>query len=105
MAISTGLKYLPGTYAKLDEIITLSEVAAKRGGIYTSHLREEGLGLIDAVEEAIVIADKAKIPVVLTHHKAMGQPMWGKSEQTLAHGGFRSDHRPGCNDGPVSLHG
>ncbi|MBX2875248.1 MAG: D-aminoacylase [Saprospiraceae bacterium] len=82
--ISTGLKYLPGTYAKLDEIIALSEVAAKQGGIYTSHLREEGLGLIEAVEEAIIIADKAEIPVVLTHHKAMGQPMWGKSEQTLA---------------------
>lgn len=82
--ISTGLKYLPGTYAKLDEIITLSQVAARRGGIYTSHLREEGLGLIEAVSEAIAIAEKADIPVVLTHHKAMGQPMWGKSRQTLA---------------------
>jgi dihydroorotase/N-acyl-D-amino-acid deacylase len=82
--ISTGLKYLPGTYAKLDEIIALSQVAARRGGIYTSHLREEGLGLIEAVSEAIIIAEKANIPVVLTHHKAMGQPMWGKSRQTLA---------------------
>lgn len=82
--ISTGLKYLPGTYAKLDEIIALSEIAAANGGIYTSHLREEGLGLIEAVSEAIIIAEKAAIPVVLTHHKAMGQPMWGKSRQTLA---------------------
>ena len=82
--MSTGLKYLPGTYAKLDEVIALSKVAAQQGGIYTSHLREEGLGLIEAVSEAITISDKAKIPVVLTHHKAMGQPMWGKSEQTLA---------------------
>lgn len=82
--ISTGLKYLPGTYAKLDEIVALSQVAARRGGIYTSHLREEGLGLIEAVDEAITIAEKATIPVVLTHHKAMGQPMWGKSRQTLA---------------------
>lgn len=82
--ISTGLKYLPGTYAALDEIIALSRVAARHGGIYTSHLREEGLGLIEAVEEAITIAEQADIPVVLTHHKAMGQPMWGKSRQTLA---------------------
>ncbi|MCB0633121.1 MAG: D-aminoacylase [Saprospiraceae bacterium] len=82
--ISTGLKYLPGTYAKLDEIIALSKVAAANGGIYTSHLREEGLGLIEAVSEAITISEKANIPVVLTHHKAMGQPMWGKSRQTLA---------------------
>lgn len=82
--ISTGLKYLPGTYAELDEIVALSQVAARRGGIYTSHLREEGFGLIEAVSEAITIAEKADIPVVLTHHKAMGQPMWGKSRQTLA---------------------
>lgn len=82
--ISTGLKYLPGTYAKLDEIIALSKVASGRDGIYTSHLREEGLGLIEAVAEAITISEQADIPVVLTHHKAMGQPMWGKSRQTLA---------------------
>ncbi|PHN00993.1 N-acyl-D-amino-acid deacylase family protein [Flavilitoribacter nigricans] len=82
--ISTGLKYLPGTYAKLDEIIALSRIAAREGGIYTSHLREEGLGLIEAVSEAITISEKAEIPVVLTHHKAMGQPMWGKSRETLA---------------------
>ncbi len=82
--ISTGLKYLPGTFAKYDEIIALSQVAAKYGGIYTSHLREEGLGLIEAVEEAISISRDASIPVVLTHHKAIGLPMWGKSVETLA---------------------
>lgn len=82
--ISTGLKYLPGTYAKLDEIVALSEVAAEYGGIYTSHLREEGLGLIEGVAEAIAIAEKAAIPVVLTHHKVVGQPMWGSSRRTLA---------------------
>ena len=82
--ISTGLKYLPGTWAKLDEIITLSKAAAKHGGIYTSHLREEGLGLFDGVREAITIAKEAAIPVVLTHHKAIGLPMWGSSDSTLA---------------------
>lgn len=82
--ISTGLKYLPGAYAELDEIVDLSKVAASQGGIYTSHLREEGLGLIDAVAEAIDIAEQANIRVVLTHHKAMGLPMWGKSTQTLS---------------------
>ena len=45
--LSTGLKYLPGAYSKIDEVIALSEVAADSGGIYTSHLREEGLGLLD----------------------------------------------------------
>ena len=82
--ISTGLKYLPGTWAKIDEVIELSKVAGQLGGIYTSHLREEGLGLFEAVQEAIDISKYADIPVVLTHHKAIGQPMWGASKQTLA---------------------
>ena len=82
--MSTGLKYLPGAFAKTDEVIELSKVAATHGGIYTSHIREEGLGLLDAVSETIEIAEKANIPVVLTHHKAIGQPMWGSSKTTLA---------------------
>jgi N-acyl-D-amino-acid deacylase len=82
--ISTGLKYLPGSFAKIDEVIALSREAAARGGYYTSHLREEGLGLMDAVKEAIEIGRQAKIPIVLTHHKVIGQPMWGKSRETLA---------------------
>ncbi|MDH3245839.1 MAG: D-aminoacylase [Saprospiraceae bacterium] len=82
--MSTGLKYLPGTFGKTDEIIALARIAAAKGGIYTSHLREEGLGLLHAVEEAILIAEEARIPVVLTHHKVIGQPMWGASEKTLA---------------------
>jgi len=82
--ISTGLKYLPGSFSKIDEVIALSREAAARGGYYTSHLREEGLGLMDAVKEAIEIGHQAKIPIVLTHHKVIGQPMWGKSRETLA---------------------
>lgn len=82
--ISTGLKYLPGAYANLDEVVTLSKAASKYGGIYTSHMREEGLGLLEGVGEAIQISEQANIPVVLTHHKAVGQPMWGASAKTLA---------------------
>ncbi|MGB4838505.1 MAG: D-aminoacylase [Saprospiraceae bacterium] len=81
--LSTGLKYLPGTFSKVDEVIELAKVAARYGGFYTSHLREEGLGLIDAVKEAIMIGKEANIPVVLTHHKAIGKPSWGKSVETL----------------------
>ena len=82
--ISTGLKYLPGNFSKIDEIISLSKEASKKGGIYTSHLRDEGLGVIESVKEAIDISKYAKIPVILTHHKVIGKPMWGKSSQTLA---------------------
>ncbi len=82
--ISTGLKYLPGAFSKVDEVIELSRVASDKGGFYTSHLREEGLGLLPAVQEAIEISREAQIPVVLTHHKVVGKPMWGKSVKTLA---------------------
>ena len=82
--ISTGLKYLPGAFSKIDEVIELSKVASEHGGIYTSHLREEGLGLLEGVGEAIEIGRQANIPIVLTHHKAIGMPVWGKSIITLA---------------------
>jgi dihydroorotase/N-acyl-D-amino-acid deacylase len=82
--LSTGLKYLPGGWSKTDEVVELSRVASDSGGIYTSHLREEGLGLIESVAEAIEIGRRARIPVVLTHHKAVGTPMWGKSTVTLS---------------------
>lgn len=82
--ISTGLRYLPGTFAETEEVVALARAAADSGGIYTSHLREEGLGLFEGVSEAIRIAREADIRVVLTHHKAVGQKMWGESRRTLA---------------------
>jgi len=82
--ISTGLRYTPGFYSKTDEVIALSEVAAAAGGIYTSHLRDEGMDLFSGVGEAIEIGRQAKIPIVLTHHKVVGAPMWGASDSTLA---------------------
>jgi dihydroorotase/N-acyl-D-amino-acid deacylase len=82
--LSTGLRYLPGTFAHTDEVIELARVAAERGGIYTSHLRDEGMQLMMGVGEAIEIGKQAGIPVVLTHHKVIGRPMWGASERTLA---------------------
>ncbi len=82
--LSTGLLYLPGTYSTVDEVVALAQVASDSGGIYTSHLRKEGIGLLDGVAEALEIGRRARIPVVLTHHKAVGQKMWGQSTVTLA---------------------
>ncbi len=81
--MSTGLRYIPGFYSKTDEVVELASVAARAGGIYTSHLREEGLGLMEGVTEAIEIGRRARVPVVLTHHKAIGRQMWGASTKTL----------------------
>ena len=82
--ISTGLKYLPGNFSKVEEVIEISKEISKKGGVYTTHLRDEGLKIIDAVNEAIQISKEADISVVLTHHKVIGKPMWGKSEITLS---------------------
>lgn len=82
--LSTGLRYIPGFYSNTDEVVALAQVAADSGGIYTSHLREEAVGLLDGVAEALEIGRRARIPVVLTHHKVVGQKMWGKSTATLA---------------------
>ncbi len=81
--LSTGLRYVPGSYATLDEVVALAQAASDGGGIYTSHLREEGLGLVQGVAEALEIGRRAYIPVVLTHHKAIGREMWGQSVTTL----------------------
>jgi dihydroorotase/N-acyl-D-amino-acid deacylase len=82
--LSSGLKYVPGAYAKTEEVIALARVAGYFGGIYISHMREEGLGLLDSVRETIRIGEEGGLPTQITHHKAVGTPMWGKSVETLA---------------------
>jgi dihydroorotase/N-acyl-D-amino-acid deacylase len=82
--LSTGLRYVPGAFSGIDEVVALARVAADSGGIYTSHLRAEGLGVVEGVAEAMEIGRRARIPVVLTHHKVIGQRMWGASARTLA---------------------
>ena len=81
--VSTGLIYPPSSYADTDEIVALAEVAARRGGLYFSHIRGEGDTLLDAVDEAIEIGRRAALPVQIAHHKAARPPNWGKTVQTL----------------------
>ena len=82
--LSTGLKYLPGNFADINEVVALSKAAAQKGGVYSTHLRDEGLTVKEAIEETIEIGKRADILVILTHHKVIGKPMWGKSEMTLS---------------------
>jgi N-acyl-D-amino-acid deacylase len=81
---STGLIYTPGTYTQTDEIIELTRVAASFGGIYTSHLRSEGNGIIAALQEAVRIGEETGVPVQVSHHKVGGKKNWGRSTETLA---------------------
>jgi N-acyl-D-amino-acid deacylase len=82
--LSTGLIYNPGTYAKTEEIITLAKVAARHGGIYASHIRNEGVDVLSAIDEAIRIGREAKLPVHISHLKASGRRAWGKAGDEIA---------------------
>ncbi|WP_191621430.1 amidohydrolase family protein [Marinihelvus fidelis] len=82
--LSSGLQYIPGAYSDTDEVIALAAVAARYGGIYITHMRHEGRQLLDSVNETIRIGREAGLPAQVTHHKAMGVSMWGKSVDSLA---------------------
>jgi len=82
--LSSGLIYAPGRFADTDEVIELARVAGEYGGIYISHMRQEGLDVLKSVAETIRIGEQGGLPTQLTHHKIVGAPMWGKSTETLA---------------------
>jgi len=87
IGMSTGLYYAPGSYAPTEEVIELAKVAAQSGGIYDTHLRDESsytIGLIGAVNEAIRIGREAKIPIHISHIKALGTDVWGQSDSVIA---------------------
>ncbi len=78
MGMTTALIYPPSSYASTEELIEMAKVAGKYGGIYASHIRDEGRGLVSAVEEAIRIGEEGGLPVEIFHLKAAFQPGWGK---------------------------
>ena len=84
IGLSTGLIYPPGMFAATEELIELCRVVARHGGIYASHIRDEGSRLLEAVEEAIRIGREAGVPVQISHHKASGRANWGKVVDSLA---------------------
>jgi N-acyl-D-amino-acid deacylase len=83
LGLSTGLMYVPGAFAKTEELIELNRVVAEYGGIYVSHIRNEGNGLLDSVLEAIRIGEEAGTPVQISHHKASGRDNWGLTKESL----------------------
>ncbi len=86
LGLSTGLFYAPGSFADIDEIAALAKVAARFGGVYESHIRDEAdysIGLLDAVKEAIEIGRRAGIPVHIAHIKALGPSVHGQSAQIV----------------------
>lgn len=76
LGVASSLIYPPGSFAKTDELIALSEVAAEYDGMYISHMRDEGANMLEAVEELITIAREAKIRAEIYHFKSSGQSNW-----------------------------
>lgn len=83
VGLSTGLIYTPGTYARTPEVVNLAKMASRYGGVYASHIRNEGQNVKQAIEEAIQISREAKIPVEISHFKVASKPLWGKSTETV----------------------
>lgn len=81
--ITTGLIYAPGVYTPHDELVELCKVAARYGGFYASHIRNEADHIVEAVNEALDIGREAQIGVEISHHKISGRRNWGKSKETL----------------------
>jgi len=83
IGLSSGLVYSPGCYAKTDELVSLARVAARHGGIYASHIRDEGDALMESVNEAIEIGERGGVPVEIAHHKATLPRNFGKVKESL----------------------
>lgn len=83
VGFSTGLIYIPGTYAKTDEVLRLAKVASRYGGVYASHMRDEGDSVTAAITEALYIGKEAGMPVEISHFKLSGQQNWGRSQETI----------------------
>ncbi len=81
--LSSGLEYAPGAYATTEELIALAQAAAPFGGLYISHIRDEGGNLLESVAEGIRVGEEGGVPAQVTHHKVIGPSRWGGTEASL----------------------
>ena len=84
LGLATGLEYTPGVYADTDEIVELAKVAAAYGGVYVTHMRDEGVRVMESIEETLDVARRANIPAQINHLKVTGAAHFGQSEEMLA---------------------
>lgn len=82
--LSSGLAYPPSLHATTEEVMAVAEVIGAYGGLYTTHLRDEGKHVIESIEEALRIGRCAGARVIISHHKCAGPENFGRSKQTLA---------------------
>lgn len=84
IGMSTGLAYAPAIAAPTDEIVALAERLHPRGGVFTTHMRNEGERVVESVQETLEIGRRARVPVVISHHKCCGRKNYGLTKKTLA---------------------
>src|SRR2546427_9255980 len=84
LGVWTALEYAPASYSKTEEIIALAKAARRHGGIYASHMRNEGIRIDDALDEVFRIAREANIPAEISHLKLAGRASWGRMPRVLA---------------------
>jgi N-acyl-D-amino-acid deacylase len=84
VGFSTGLEYIPVTFSNTAEVVALAKAAAAHGGVYTSHMRDEGIHEIEAITEAVNVGREARMPVEISHLKIDRRSVWGASDQSLA---------------------
>ena len=84
VGVSTSLEYAPAPYAKTDELIALAGEAAKFGGIYATHMRNESDSVLEAIDEALRIGQEAHIPIEIWHLKVAGKENWGRMPEVVA---------------------
>ncbi|MEQ4207128.1 D-aminoacylase [Actinopolymorpha sp. B9G3] len=83
VGFSTGLIYAPGTYAEADELVAIATQTAAEGLLYSTHMRDEGGGLLDAVNEALTISRRSGVRLEISHLKASGPAFWGSVAEAL----------------------
>ena len=84
LGFSTGLQYVPGTYARVPEVVDLARIAGNAGGVYATHMRNEGTALEAAIEESIRVGFTTGVRVQISHLKVDSPSRWGASEKALA---------------------
>jgi N-acyl-D-aspartate/D-glutamate deacylase len=84
LGVSSSLQYMPDRFASTDELVALASVAARYGGVYFTHMRSEAGPILTALDEAVAVAERAKIPVEIWHLKTAYKANWGRMPEVLA---------------------
>ena len=83
LGLSSGIFYAEAYAADIPELVAVASVAARNGGVYATHIRDELAGILPALQEAALTAKQSGLPLVISHHKCAGPANWGRTRETL----------------------